>query len=111
MRQVKSHKKYSTRKRRAASKEQISLLKPDNGAQPKQAQPDISFEKDLGDAAVRLRGNIAPADYKHYVLPLLFLRYLSLKYKRRKEQLETSINKPTSEYFTKKPKRAQEILE
>jgi hypothetical protein len=43
----------------------------------KDSRRDISFEKGLWDAAVRLRGNIAPADYKHYVLPLLFLRYLS----------------------------------
>lgn len=102
---------YSFRKRRAASKNQISLLKPDNGAQPRRAQPDISFEKDLWDAAVRLRGNVAPADYKHYVLPLLFLRYLSLKYERRKQQLGNLIKEPTSEYFAKNHKTAQQILD
>jgi type I restriction enzyme M protein len=74
------------------------------------AQPDISFEKDLWDAAVQLRGNIAPADYKHYVLPLLFLRYLSLKYERRREQLKLLVEEETSEYFTPDPAIAEEIL-
>ncbi len=45
------------------------------------------FEDELWSAAVALRGNVAPADYKHYVLPLLFLRYLSLKYEKRREEL------------------------
>jgi len=31
----------------------------------KDTRPDINFEKELWDAAVRLRGNIVPADYKH----------------------------------------------
>jgi len=74
------------------------------------AQPDISFEKELWDAAVRLRGNIAPADYKHYVLPLLFLRYLSMKYERRREELEYLVKEPSSEYFTSDTKIAQEII-
>jgi type I restriction enzyme M protein len=71
---------------------------------------DISFEKELWDTAVRLRGNIAPADYKHYILPLLFLRYLSLKYDRRREELGHLVKEPSSEYFTRDPKIAQEIL-
>ncbi|HXP60386.1 MAG TPA: type I restriction-modification system subunit M N-terminal domain-containing protein, partial [Dongiaceae bacterium] len=41
------------------------------------AGPDINIEGELWEAAVRLRGNVAPADYKHYVLPLLFLRHMS----------------------------------
>ena len=37
---------------------------------------DIDFQKDLFEAANKMRGSVAPADYKHYVLPLIFLRYL-----------------------------------
>ena len=43
-------------------------------------QADINFERELWETAVTLRGTVAPADYKHHVLPLLFLRYLSLRY-------------------------------
>jgi type I restriction-modification system DNA methylase subunit len=33
--------------------------------------------KELWQAAVNLRGSIEPADYKRYVLPIIFLRFLS----------------------------------
>ena len=95
----------SERKKGSSGVEQTTLFKPDN-----KAQPDISFENELWDAAVRLRGNIAPADYKHYVLPLLFLHYLSLKYERRHKQLELLVREKGSEYFTNDPKVAREIL-
>lgn len=75
------------------------------------ARPDISFEDELWEAAVKLRGNIAPGDYKHYVLPLLFLRYLTLKYQRRRNEIERLIKEPKSDYFTNDPKVAREILE
>jgi type I restriction enzyme M protein len=90
----------------ARSKKSITTKKDAPGS----AQPDINFEKELWDTAVRLRGNIAPADYKHYILPLLFLRYLSLKYDRRREELEHLVKEPSSEYCTRDPKIAQEIL-
>ena len=35
---------------------------------------------ELWEAAVTLRGSIEPADYKRYVLPIIFLRFLSLQY-------------------------------
>ena len=60
-------------------------------------QVDINFERELWEAAVNLRGTVAPADYKHYVLPLLFLRYLSLRYEQRHQQLETALKDPANE--------------
>ena len=38
----------------------------------------------LWQAAVNLRGSIEPADYKRYVLPIIFLRFLSIHYERRR---------------------------
>ena len=40
--------------------------------------------RELWQAAVNLRGSIEPADYKRYVLPIIFLRFLSLRYERRR---------------------------
>ena len=57
-------------------------------------QADINFERELWETAVTLRGTVAPADYKHYVLPLLFLRYLSLRYEQRHQQLELLMKDP-----------------
>ncbi len=98
MARPKSRAGYSSRRKRpvkTANKQPALPQIPGNGA-----LPDIHFEDDLWDAAVKLRGNIAPADYKHYVLPLLFLRYLSLKYERRREQLEQLTHDAASDYFT-----------
>lgn len=74
------------------------------------ARADINIESELWESAVTMRGNIAPADYKHYVLPLLFLRHLSLKYERRHEELERLIHDEQSEYFTTDPAIKQDIL-
>lgn len=57
-----------------------------------------SFEKELWNAAVQLRGNVAPADYKHYVLPLLFLRYLSLGYEKRRDEIKSEIRETRAKY-------------
>lgn len=56
------------------------------------AKKPETLEKVLWDAAVRLRGNLAPADYKHYVLPLIFLRYCSLRYEERQEEIRTEVH-------------------
>jgi len=71
---------------------------------------DIEIEKELWEVAVRLRGTVAPADYKHYVLPLLFLRYLSLRYEHRRDELERLVHDPDSDYFTDDPEIAEDIL-
>ena len=59
---------------------------------------DLEVEDELWEAAVDLRGNVAPADYKHYVLPLVFLRYLSLRYEERRAELENKVSEPQSYY-------------
>ena len=55
--------------------------------------------KQLWQAAVNLRGSIEPADYKRYVLPIIFLRFLSLRYEKRRKELERMIAEPQSDYF------------
>lgn len=60
---------------------------------------DIDFQKDLFDAANKMRGSVAPADYKHYVLPLIFLRYLSNKFEQRKDTIELMTKDPDSEWY------------
>src|SRR5215212_8458052 len=67
--------------------------------------------KQLFQAAVNLRGSIEPADYKRYVLPIIFLRFLSLRYERRREQLEKLIADPKSDYHTTNAKHAAQVLD
>src|SRR5438094_4739964 len=67
--------------------------------------------KGLWEAAVRLRGSIEPADYKRYVLPIIFLRFLSLRYENRRAELERLIDDPKSDYHTTDSKARESILE
>src|SRR6266480_6530781 len=67
--------------------------------------------KELWNAAVALRGSIEPADYKRYVLPLIFLRFLSLRYEQRVTELDAEIADPQSDLFTKDKELAKEIRE
>ncbi len=59
------------------------------------SKKDIDFEKELWAAADRLRGSIDVSEYKHIVLGLLFLKYVSDSFYQRRWQLE---------YWTKSPK-------
>jgi type I restriction enzyme M protein len=57
---------------------------------------------ELWQAAVTLRGAIEPADYKRYVLPIIFLRFLSLRYEKRRAELESLIADPKSDHYKHK---------
>ena len=67
--------------------------------------------KELWEAAVTLRGSIEPADYKRYVLPIIFLRFLSMRFERRREELDALISDPTSDHYTTDLKTAHSIRE
>lgn len=66
--------------------------------------------KELWQAAVTLRGSIEPADYKRYVLPVIFLRFLSIRYERRRDELERMVREEGSEYYTRDPKSAKAVI-
>ena len=46
-----------------------------------------SFEETLWDSANKLRGSVEPAEYKHVVLSLIFLKFASDKYEERRQEL------------------------
>ncbi|MEQ6376357.1 class I SAM-dependent DNA methyltransferase [Bacillaceae bacterium S4-13-56] len=71
---------------------------------------DIDFQKDLFDAATRMRGSITPSDYKHYVLPLIFLRYVSLRFDKRRAQVEEMVNEPDNIWYSEDPEVRESIL-
>jgi type I restriction enzyme M protein len=54
--------------------------------------------KELWEAAVALRGTIEPADYKRYVLPIIFLRFLSLRYEKRRAELSDCVREKRAAY-------------
>jgi type I restriction-modification system DNA methylase subunit len=69
---------------------------------PKQNAPNgggiVALTRELWQAAVTLRGSIEPADYKRYVLPIIFLRFLSLRYDKRRAELEALVADKNSDY-------------
>ena len=68
------------------------------------------FVKELWQAAVNLRGSIEPADYKRYVLPLIFLRFLSIRFEKRRIELKNQIQDEQSPYFIKDQQTAEQII-
>lgn len=67
--------------------------------------------RELWEAAVNLRGTIEPADYKRYVLPIVFLRFLSLRFEKRREELRRLVKEPGSPYYTEDSDIAEQIVE
>lgn len=58
----------------------------------------LDLDRELWQAAVQLRGSIEPADYKRYVLPIIFRRFLSLRYDRRRAELEGLVAAAGTDY-------------
>jgi len=77
---------------------------------PKQG-PELSFESELFEAADNLRGSVESAEYKHLVLGLIFLKYISDSFERRRKALEEETHKAGSPLFTEDDEERQEILE
>jgi transcriptional regulator with XRE-family HTH domain len=70
----------------------------------------LGFEARLWQAADVLRGNMDPSEYKHVVLGLLFLKYISDAFEERREQLRQAIADPEDEYYVEDPEeRAEEL--
>lgn len=55
------------------------------------AKASKTLEQTLWDAADKLRGNQEPSEYKHVVLGLVFLKYVSDRFEERREQLEVEL--------------------
>ena len=48
---------------------------------------DKGFEESLWDSANRLRGSVESSEYKHVVLSLIFLKFVSDKFEERRAEL------------------------
>ena len=74
---------------------------------PKATAPDIGeYQSQLWQTADTLRGNIDAAEYKHVVLPLIFLKYISDAFEELHEELETQVDEGVDpeepDYYTAK---------
>lgn len=72
---------------------------------------DLPFAKTLFEAADRLRGSVESAEYKHLVLGLIFLKYISDSFERHRAALDAATRDPDHDLFTEDEEERAEILE
>ena len=65
----------------------------------------------LFEAANKLRGSVESAEYKHLVLGLLFLKYISDAFEQRRSELEAELRDPASDSYISDPEQVREVLE
>lgn len=77
-----------------------------------QPKKDLDFEKELWAAADKLRGSIDPSDYKHIVLGLLFLKYISDSFDFRRRRLSEKLaDKTDKKYYLASETARRKLLE
>ncbi|GEM_PF-4644653 len=62
-------------------------------------QGGLGFEAKLWAAADLLRNNVDPAEYKHVVLGLLFLKYIEDAFEERRGELAYAVGNEQSDYY------------
>ena len=82
----------------------VAKSKRDNGA-------NLGFEQKLWQAADKLRSNMDAAEYKHVVLGLIFLKYISDAFKDHRTMIERGASNPGSEWYVKEPQERYEVME
>ncbi len=69
----------------------------------------LGFEDQLWRAADLLRNNMDPAEYKHVVLGLLFLKYIEDAFEERRDALRNAVVDPNSDYYVEEDERELEL--
>src|ERR1700677_4341627 len=78
----------------------------------KKSPPTRTLEQTLWDAADKMRGNLEAGEYKHVVLGLVFLKYISDAFEERHAWLEAATADSANEdYYVKNAERRAEIVE
>ena len=72
---------------------------------------NLGFEDKLWAAAEKLRGNMDAAEYKHVVLGLIFLKYISDAFMEKHDALLRETATPESEYFIREEGARYEVAE
>ncbi|MCK9593840.1 MAG: type I restriction-modification system subunit M [Methanoregula sp.] len=78
--------------------------KPSNGA-------TLGFESKCWKMADKLRNNMDAADYKHVVLGLIFLKYISDAFTERRSHLEFELGDSSSQWYVSEPDMRYMALE
>ena len=71
----------------------------------------LGFEEKLWHAADLLRNNMDPAEYKHVVLGLLFLKYIGDSFDERRQAIAAVVADPDHDYYVEDEGERTEELE
>jgi type I restriction enzyme M protein len=71
----------------------------------------LGFEEKLWAAADKMRSYMDPAEYKHVVLGLIFLKYISDAFDEKREELALRTGDPSSDLYVREPELRYEVLE
>ncbi len=88
---------------------EATTQKPARAVKPLKASRTL--EQTLWETADKMRGNLEAGEYKHVVLGLVFLKYVSDAFEERRAFLEKATADEHSEYFINNPLRRPEIIE
>ncbi len=80
-------------------------------ARVRSSKDEKPLESRLWDAADALRGNQEPSEYKHVVLGLVFLKYISDRFEARYQEIEAALSDPQSDDYIPNEARRQTFLE
>jgi type I restriction enzyme M protein len=80
-------------------------------ARTKTTGANLGFEDKLWAAADKLRGNMDAAEYKHVVLGLIFLKYISDAFMEKYNLLTQETANPKSEYYVKEERARYGVAE
>ncbi len=72
---------------------------------------NLGFEATLWAAADKLRNNMDAAEYKHVVLGLIFLKYISDAFEEHHARLLKEAANPKSEYYVKEERARYKVAE
>ena len=64
---------------------------------------NLGFEKTLWEAADKMRGHMDASEYKHVVLGLIFLKYVSDKFEHKRTELREQYGDPDYEFHIEDP--------
>ena len=81
------------------------------GSKKVEAKATLGIEAQLWEAADLMRNNMDPAEYKHVVLGLLFLKYISDAFEERRDFLRAAVADKKSDYFVAEKGREAELEE
>lgn len=77
---------------------------------PKTTSANIGFEAKLWSAADKLRGNLDPGEYKHVVLGLIFLKYISDSFEETYQSIKNDPEAFEGEWEDKDAYKARNIF-